>query len=116
MHVDLLNDQSAELRDAETFTRGERTALYRAAREADATDDKDNPVGLASRALFAGVVVSWTLPFQLPSVDPSVVDEILAMDFNVLDRAVADVMKKLSPASNFAEDLDAASPTKPSNG
>lgn len=116
MHVVLHDEQSAELRDPTTFTRGDRTALLRSVREANEREDKDNPVGLASNAIFAALIEKWSLTLPLPSKDPTVVDKLLAVDFNVLDDACTQVMRVLLPQTNFAETREPDSPTKPSNG
>lgn len=118
MHIELLNGQNAELRDAETFTRRDRSALYDQIRAAEEADDKDNPQDLGSVAIFAGLVTSWTLDSSLPPTLETV-DGLLAMDFSAIDQACATILRKLSPNANFAQQTENGtieqSPTVPSS-
>jgi len=129
MHVDLLNDQSAEIRDAESFTRREREQLNDAIR--DCIVEPDVPEGEAPRdltteeerairrsinlAILNALLVSWTLPLPLPKDDEASYDKLGALDWDRLDDATGDVMKVLNPQRNFELSTDPASPTKPSS-
>ncbi len=113
MHVELLNGESAELRDAETITRLQRRELLSEIREKATPDDMG---AAATDALFAYLIVSWTLSLPLPSQERGSVDKLLAMDETTLDQAASEIMKQLIPQTNFEMSTDPDSPSKPSNG
>lgn len=115
VHVELLNGQSAELREADSITRGERTGLLNEVRAAAEKDDENAPQGLSSIPILAMLVDKWTLPIPIPREDPASVDALLALDFNALDEASSQIMRVLLPTANFGESTEPDSPTKPSS-
>lgn len=110
MHVDLTHDQSAELRDAESFTRKERNDYVKRTPDEPDNYDKfgqllpgrqnarfDHGIATLDEAL-ATLVVSWTLDLPLPSVDRARLDELSAPDANLLEAAARKINAELLPS------------------
>lgn len=109
MHVELLNGQSAELRDAESFTRKERNELLKkmpspqvkldfAGRQLPTEPDFDLAMTIQDETLIA-LIDSWTLSLPLPRDDRTSLDEINAVDGGRLETAAGEVMTALLPGS-----------------
>lgn len=116
MHVELTNGNKAELRDAESVTRKERNELLAKFPSAPMTlspsgqlvqGEVDFATGMATEdELLAFLIVSWTLPFPLPSEDRGSLDEMSAIDADILESASKDFMATLMPSTQ-------QDPTKP---
>lgn len=106
MHVELTNGNSAELRDAETFTRKERNELLKrvptpkkkldfAGRELPTEIDFDLGMAGADEFLIA-LIASWTLDLPVPSEDRASLDDINAVDAGRLETAIIPIVNLLT--------------------
>lgn len=107
MLVELTHDQSAVLRDAESFTRKERNEFLKrmpeqkvkldfAGRPVPQTPDFDLGMAGADETLVT-LIESWTLAMPIPSEERKSLDDINAVDAGRLEQAAAQVMRDLLP-------------------
>lgn len=110
MLIELLDGQSAELRDdVERIPHGDRKRVMRAWQSG--ADDTERGIRV-TEALLCVLVTSWTLDLPLPREKPEVIDELAGHDFDVLQHAAVELQKRLYV--DFNPTPDPASPPAPS--
>ena len=114
MRVDLMNDQWAQVLDAEQVTSARRKAMF------SAVDTTTMPGISINDTLISFLLVSWSFDYACPTVDPKTwelrnvksLDELAAMDVDAIAMQASKIIKKLTP--NFDPNPDRKSPTSPS--
>jgi hypothetical protein len=105
-----------QLRDYRELRRGDKKRALKA------VEDPESLLGSSYDVvdgLLAVLVESWSYPLPLPSVDPSVVEQLPYEDDNDIVEAVGPAARALfskKPAPTEEQVADAASPTEPSDG
>ncbi len=123
MRVELSSGNWAELRDPETFTRGDRKDLRRrleATGKVDYPDDTDRNYAYQD-SLLAGFLSAWSFAEGLPP-SKEFLDGLCLADDDALERAVTRAFSVLFPdfapqvvaASNGVATIERSSPTSPS--
>ena len=119
---DLPSGGWVELRDPNFLRTKDRNALVRKVQGREYDSDIDR--GLTSiREMIAMMVSAWHLPYEpdpidngdgtetprswlLPSVDPSIVDELYAADGNALEKLIEPASRVLNPKAPSPDDVD----------